>query len=275
MKYWSGQRALKVPKLGFGTYQLKGESAVLAVQTALELGLRHIDTASIYDNEEEVGTALQLSSVPREDIFLTTKLWLDSLDEKGIKKSLNTSLQKLKTDYVDLLLIHWPNPEVELSESLGTMQELQKRNKLRYIGVSNFPLSLFKKAKQICPELLNNQVEYHPLLSQKKILEFVDASSDMFLTAYSPLMRSKVMQIQQLVNLAKKYKKTPSQITLKWLIDQKNVVVIFKSQNKERILENTQIFDFELEPEDQAQIFRLNNNKQRIIDPPFAPLWDS
>ena len=278
MEYWShpkiGKSPFKVPKLGFGTYRLKGRKAVFAIQFALELGLRHIDTASIYENETEVGEAIRSSSVPREKIFLTTKLWLDSLDEKGIKKSLKESLKKLRTDYVDLLLIHWPNPKVELNESLGAMRELQKEEKLCFIGVSNFTLPLLKKAKQICPDLINNQVEYHSLLSQKTLLGYMDQSSDMFLTAYCPLMRGKVNQIQQILNIAKKYKKTPSQVALKWLVDQKNVVVIFKSERKERILENMQIFDFELDEEDRSQLFRLNNNKQRIVDPPFAPLWD-
>ena len=281
MKYWiqtkgeeSPESSFKIPKLGFGTYHLKGAGAVFAVQSALELGLRHIDTAPIYENEKEVGEAVKSSPVRREDIFLTTKLWLDSLDEKGIKKSLKKSLKKLQTDYIDLLLIHWPNPKIALNESLGTMRELQKNKKLKFIGVSNFPLPLLKKAKQICPNLINNQVEYHPLLSQKALLEFIDKSSDMFLTAYSPLIRGKVNQIQQLIHIAKKYKKTPSQVALKWLIDQKNVIVIFKSEKKERILENIQVFDFELEKEDHGQLFRLNNNKQRIVDPPFAPNWE-
>ena len=282
MKYWphskmgeSQESSLTIPKLGFGVYGLKGESGVSIIQYALKAGIRHIDTAAIYENEAEVGEAVKNSSIPREEIFLTTKLWLDCLDEKGIKKSLQKSLVKLQTDYVDLLLIHWPNPEVELSESLGAMRELQKEKKLRFIGVSNFPLPLFKKAKQICPEVINNQVEYHPLLSQKTLLGYINQSSDMFLTAYSPLMRGKVNQIQQIINIAKKYKKTPSQITLKWLVDQKNVVVIFKSEKRGHILENMQIFDFELDEEDHNQLFRLNNNKQRITDPPFAPVWDS
>ena len=276
MKYWFHPtiKTLSIPKLGFGTYCLKGEKAVITIQLALKLGFRHIDTAPIYDNEAEVGKAIKASFVPREKLFLTTKLWLDCLDEKGVKKSLQKSLDKLQTDYIDLLLIHWPNPQIDLSESLGAMKELQKEKKLRFIGVSNFTLPLLKQAKQICPELISNQVEYHPLLSQKTLLKFIDDSLDMFLTAYSPLIRAKVNQIQQIINIAKKHNKTPSQITLKWLIDQKNVIVIFKSGQKKHLLENIQIFDFELDKKDHSQLFRLNNNKQRLVDPPFAPQWD-
>jgi len=278
MKCWESiklKNSPKIPKLGFGTYQLKGQKAVSSVEYALKAGLRHIDTATIYQNETEVGEALKNSLIPRKELFLTTKLWLDSLDEGGVKKSLQNSLVKLQTDYVDLLLIHWPNPKIELSETLGAMKELQKESKLRFIGVSNFNLSLLKKAKKICPELINNQVEYHPLLSQKSLLEYIDQASDMFLTAYSPLMRGKVTQIQQIKKIANKHKKTASQITLKWLTDPENVVVIFKSENPERISENRQIFDFELDKEDSEQLFRLNNNKQRIVNPPFAPQWEN
>jgi len=280
MKMWesaglSQVPAFKIPKIGFGTYQLKGLKAVSSVEYILKLGLRHIDTASIYNNETEVGEALKNSFVPRKNIFLTTKLWLNALDKKSAKKSMQTSLAKLQTNYVDLLLIHWPSPTIDLNETLEAMRELQKEKKLRFIGVSNFPLPLLKKAKQICPDLITNQVEYHPLLSQKTLLAYLKNRYDMFLTAYCPLMRSKVNQIQQIINIAKKHKKTPSQITLKWLVDQKNVIVIFKSENQKHILENTNIFDFELDKEDQDQLFRLNNNKQRIINPPFAPQWDN
>jgi len=276
MEYWTHPKdsSFKIPKLGFGTYGLKGESCLSAVQSALDLGLRHIDTAVIYENEAEVGEALKSSLIPRKEVFLTTKLWLDCLDKKGVGRSLHESLKKLQTDYVDLLLIHWPNPKVNLSESLGVMKELQKEKKLRFIGVSNFPLLLLKKAKQICPELVTNQVEYHPLLSQKALLDFVNEAGDIFLTAYSPLIRGKAIQIQQVLHIAEKHNKTPFQIALKWLIEQENVTVIFKTERRERILENMQIFDFKLDREDRKRLFRLNHNKQRLINPPFAPQWD-
>ena len=246
-----------------------------AVKWALETGLRHIDTAAIYGNEEEVGLALKEASIPREEIFITTKLWFDCLDKKGVKQGFQKSLQKLQTDYVDLLLIHWPNPKIDLEESLGALMRLKEEKKIRHIGVSNFTCRLLQQAKKICPFLITNQVEYHPLLSQQKLLRLIDETPGMFLTAYSPLIRGKVNQIQQIIKIAKKYNKSPSQIALKWLIGQKNVAAIFKSGRKERIVENSCIFDFELKKEDQEQLFRLNHNKQRLIAPPFAPDWDS
>ena len=274
MQYWSYDK-IQIPKLGFGTYCLQGKNAVSAVKWALETGLRHIDTAAVYDNEEEVGLALKEASIPREEIFITTKLWFDCLDKKGVKQGFQQSLQKLQTDYVDLLLIHWPNPKIDLEESLGALMRLKEEKKIHHIGVSNFTCRLLQQAKKICPSLITNQVEYHPLLSQQKLLRLIDETPGMFLTAYSPLIRGKVNQIQQIIKIAKKYNKSPSQIALKWLIGQKNVVAIFKSGRKERIVENSCIFDFELEKEDQEQLFRLNHNKQRLINPPFSPDWDS
>ncbi|MCZ0932076.1 MAG: aldo/keto reductase [Oligoflexia bacterium] len=272
MEYWSYSQ-FKIPKIGFGTYRLNGPLAVDSVKKALKLGLRHIDTAQIYDNEAEVGQGIKESKIPREDIFLTTKIWFDRLNSEKIKQSFQVSLNKLKTDYVDLLLIHWPNLDIPLEESLGAFMSLQKENTVRSIGVSNFTCSLLKRARQICPQIITNQVEYHPLINQQKMLNLIEGKN-MFLTAYSPLIRGKVFQIQQLVTLGKKYNKSPSQIALKWLIDQKNVVVIFKSAHKEYIEQNCNIFDFELEDKDKALLFRLNKNKQRLINPPFAPAWD-
>ncbi|MCY4322006.1 MAG: aldo/keto reductase [Bdellovibrionaceae bacterium] len=272
MKNWS-YNEFSIPKLGFGTYELKNFSAVETVKKALELGLRHIDTAQIYDNESEVGQGIKESKISRDKIFLTTKIWFDSLTSQKVKKSFQESLNKLKTDYVDLLLIHWPNSNIPLEETLQAFMSLQKENKIRHIGVSNFTCDLLQQALKICPQIITNQVEYHVLINQNKMLNFIE-NKNMFLTAYSPLVRGKILQIQQLIELGKKYKKSPCQIALRWLIEQKNVVVIFKSSHKTYIEENCNIFDFELEDKDKALLFRLNKNKQRVIDPPFAPEWD-
>ncbi len=263
----------EIPKMGFGTYGLKGEETFQAVSTALEAGLRHIDTAPIYGNEAEVGRAIKRSPIVRDELFLTTKVWRTSLTYEKVKQSLYKSLNHLKTEYVDLLLIHWPNREVSLEESLQAFKDLKKANKILHIGVSNFPLSLLKKAKAFCPDLLTNQVEYHPLLSQKTLLDYM-GPENLFLTAYCPLIRGHVFRLQQIVLMAKKYRKTPAQITLKWLIEQKNVSAIFRSKNKKHIEENCNIFDFDLEEKDREQLFRLSRNQRRILNPPFAPEWD-
>ncbi len=272
MKYWI-HKNIKIPKLGFGTWKLEKKEALFAIKKALEVGYRHIDTATIYSNEVEVGIALKESSIPREEIFLTTKIWRDNLSSQEIKRQIQKSLDRLKTNYINLLLIHWPNLEFPLEESLEAFENLAKEKKTLLIGVSNFPSKLLLKAKSICPSLITNQVEYHPFLSQTKILKVIE-DNQMFLTAYSSLARGEVLKSQQIQLIAKKYNKTAAQITLRWLIEQKNVVSLVKSKNENYIKENLNIFDFELEKEDQDKIYRLTNQKRRIVNPPFSPTWD-
>lgn len=273
MEFWSDD-FVKIPKLGFGTYMLRGKTAITAIKQALDTGFRHIDTASIYLNEAEVGQAIQESFVSRQEIFLTTKIWRDDLHSQNVKKSLHNSLSQLQTDYVDLLLVHWPNSAIPLDETLMAFQKLKDEGKIRHIGVSNFPCELLKKAESIGPALLTNQVEYHPLLSQKKVLDFIN-NSNKFLTAYSPLARGKILKIQQIVDIAKKYSKSSAQITLRWLVEQKNVIAIVKAKSLAHIKDNFNIFDFNLQACDNLRLFRLTNNNQRMLNPPFAPEWDT
>lgn len=272
MKFYTYQNK-KIPKLGFGTWMLQKEQAVRAVGHALEVGYRHIDTADVYNNEEDVGLALSKSPVSREDIFLTTKIWRDDLSPEKMKKQIKLSLDKLQTSYVDLLLIHWPNSQFPLEDSLKTLEEMVQKNQTQWIGVSNFPVALLSKAKKLCPSLRTNQVEYHPFLSQTKILKYV-VDNQMFLTAYSPLARGKILKSQQIEYVAQKYKKTPSQVVLRWLVEQEAVVPIVKSKTEKHIKENFDIFNFQLEKEDQEKLYRLTHQNQRIVNPPFAPQWD-
>ena len=267
-------KGIKIPCLGFGTWQLNGQAAFSSVKKALEVGLRHIDTAQVYENEELVGEALKKSSVPREDVFLTAKLWRYCLTgEAALIEGAEGCLRKLNTDYLDLLLIHWPFPEMPLEECLLALQKLKDSGKIRSMGVSNFTSSQLKKALKLCPQIVTNQVEYHPLLSQDILLEIVKKQG-LFLTAYSPLARGHVMKIQQLQAIGQKYNKTPAQVALRWLIEQENVAAIFKSANPERIESNFDIFDFQLSPEEREKIHRLTHNRKRIVSPAFAPQWD-
>ncbi|MCY4513216.1 MAG: aldo/keto reductase [Bdellovibrionales bacterium] len=280
MKYWTipnrehtQNQAVQIPKLGFGTYGLLRQTAVSAVEEALKTGFRHIDTAQIYQNEKEVGEGIKLSKVPREEIFLVTKVWRDSLQPEKVIQTTKESLLRLSVDYVDLLLIHWPNSEVPLEETLSAMESLVEEGKTRFIGVSNFPSVTLKEAKNICPLIITNQVEYHTLLSQDKILKTL-RELGMLLTAYSPLARGAALQLQQVRHIAEKHKKHPEQIVLKWLVDQENVAAIVKSQNSKRIQINFDIFHFELDPEDRKTLHALSRNQRRLIHPPFAPQWD-
>ena len=274
MDYWSARKGISIPKLGFGTWQLKDKECTKAVLKALEVGYRHIDTAQIYENEEAVGKAVDESGLPREELFLTTKVWKDFLDFREILVSVSKSLEYLRVDSLDLLLVHWPNPSFELEDIFSAFKELVDTQKVKYIGVSNFPVSLLRKAKKIAKSLVCNQVEYHPFLSQKKLLKEV-RKLKMFLTAYSPLARGKVSSYSALRSIGVRYGKSPSQVALRWLIEQEDVVVIPKASKEKHIKSNFDIFDFKLDKEDQDKIQKLQSKNKRLVHPEWAPKWDS
>lgn len=273
MKYLDLKGA-RVPALGFGTFEITGNACTRMVHYALEIGYRHVDTAQVYENEASVGKALKDSGVDREDIFLTTKVWMDKLAYSDVKRSTEDSLRKLKTDYVDLLLIHWPNENRPLAETLKALTELQAEQKTRFIGVSNFTVALLKEAvEEHGADLLCNQVEYHPFLSQKAVLDYLHAQG-MMLTAYSPLARGAVLKDNTLREISEKYEKSPVQVTLRWFLQQENIAAIPKASKEAHCLANFQVFDFNLSEEDMAAIEALGGNR-RMIDPDWAPQWDT
>ncbi|WGI17012.1 aldo/keto reductase [Methanonatronarchaeum sp. AMET-Sl] len=249
---------LEIPSIGFGTYRLKGTEAMKAVLSALKMGYRHIDTAEYYDNEEMVGKAIKKSNIDREKIFLTTKIWKTNLRYEDVKNSFKDSLNKLNTEYIDLLLIHWPNPDIELKETIKAMNELQDSDQVRHIGVSNFDVNLMKKAiKHSKYPITTNQVEYHPFKKQTEILDFC-RNKNIILTAYSPLAKGKVTENNVLKKIGDKYDKTASQITLRWQIQQKNVIAIPKASKKSHREENIDIFDFKLTEKEINKINEIN-----------------
>ncbi len=260
-----------VPALGFGTWPLKGSECREAVVDALGLGYRHIDTARMYNNEWEVGQGLKDSGIPREEIFLTTKLWSTELEGPKVKGYLEESLQKLQTAYVDLLLIHWPNPKVLVAETLAAMMHLREEGKVRQIGVSNFPPDLLEEALRHAP-VFCNQVEYHPFLSQQRLAE-ICRERDVLLTAYSPIAHGAVMQEPLLLEIARKYGKSPVQVTLRWLLQQEKVAAIPKAASQVNRQNNLNIFDFTLTQEEMTLIFGLARN-QRLINPAWGPKWE-
>jgi 2,5-diketo-D-gluconate reductase B len=264
----------KIPALGYGTWQLRKQECVTGVGKALEIGYRHIDTAQIYENEAEVGAAITASGVKRADIFLTTKVWNTNLKFGSLQKSVDESLKKLKTDYVDLLLIHWPITDVPFAEQLKGLVEVKKAGLAELIGVSNFTVAQMKEvAETIGADVATNQVEYHPFLSQKPVLDYL-RSKDMFLTAYSPLARGKVAEAPLLQELGKKYGKTPGQITLRWLVQQDGVAAIPKAASELNLRNNFQIFDFKLDDAEMQKIHALAKPDGRLISPEWAPKWD-
>lgn len=263
-----------MPVLGFGTWQLRDKEAVAATRMALDIGYRHIDTAQIYENEAEVGTALAESKVAREKIFLTTKIWMNNFTAARVASSTEESLRKLKTDYVDLLLIHWPSADVPLSETLGAMQKLLDAGRTRAIGVSNFPVAEMKKAVgEVGAPIACNQVEYHAMLSQKPVLDYA-RKQGIAVTAYSPLGRGKLSDNLVLVRIGKKYGKSPEQVALRWLIQQPGVAAIPKAASEKHARSNFEIFDFTLDEGDRKAIDALGGDN-RLINPEWAPRWDA
>lgn len=267
-------QGIEVPKLGLGTWMLKGAECVQAVQDAIACGYRHVDTAQAYENEAEVGQAIAQSGVARADIFLTTKIWRDNVRAGDVQHSFEESLRRLRTDYVDLLLIHWPVSDVPFDETMEALMEVQQEGMARLIGVSNFNTTqLHQCADVLKAPLATNQVEYHPHLSQKPVLDFLKAH-DMFLTAYSPLGRSKINDDATLKTIAAHHGKSVGQVVLRWHMQQPEVVAIPKSGTKAHIEENFAIFDFELSVEEMTAITELTAKNNRLINPDFAPKWD-
>ncbi len=266
-------RGHDIPALGFGTFELKGEEGVAAIRTAIELGYRQIDTAIRYGNEVEVGRAIREAGVPREELFVTSKIWFDNLAPDLVPKRVDEILERLGFDHVDLLLVHWPSKVVPMGETLAAFEEERTKGRARLIGVSNFTVALLDEALDVHnADLFCNQVEYHPFLSQQKLLERMGRAG-MLLNAYQPIARGKVFQSDLLNALGKKYGKSASQVTLRWHIQQDTVGAIPRSARIENIRANFDIFDFELSPEEMAAIHALARG-ERYTRFDWEPVWD-
>ena len=246
----------KVPALGLGTWRLSGEECRRVVERALALGYRHIDTAQMYRNEDEVGKGMQSSGVNREEVFLTTKVWPSDFSYKRIIETTRESLKRLRTDRVDLLLMHWPSQGVPLEETLSAMRELQEEGSVRHIGVSNFPPSMVEDAT-LHAEIFCNQVEYHPYQAQDDLLEQAK-EMDYLLTAYRPLSKGTILNDETLQEIAEAHGKTPAQVALRWLIQQEKVAAIPKATSEDHLKSNLDVFDFELSEEEMERIFGLS-----------------
>lgn len=262
-----------IPALGLGTYLIKGDDATQIVEKAIDLGYRHIDTAQLYENEAEVGTAIKQSPVDRSEIFLTTKVWPTRLAKEDFIPSVEDSLRKLKTEYVDLLLIHWPNADVPLRETIPELIKIKEQGKAKHIGVSNFPISLLGRSMGLDAKIICNQVEYHPFIDQSILKQWMD-HNDILLTAYCPLAQGRVINDNRLIDMANELGKTVAQVVLRWLIQQKNVMAIPKSSNADRLRENLEIFNFTLPDEMVERINTLCDPSQRFIRPGNEPDWD-
>jgi len=266
---------MRIPNPGFGTFRLKGEALKESVKSALAAGYRHIDTAQMYGNEGEVGEAIRESDVPREEIFVTTKIWHDRLRPGDLEASVDESLARLDMPYVDLLLIHWPSPdgEVQMDDYLNALKSLKDAGKAKQIGISNFTRAQVDQAVAILGEgtLLTNQVEVHPYLQNRALVEHCQAHG-IQVTAFMPLAVGKVMQDETLKAIAAAHDANPAQIALAW-IKARGLVTIPSSTNPEHIRSNLAAFDIALSDEEMTRIAELDRS-ERIADPDFAPDWD-
>jgi diketogulonate reductase-like aldo/keto reductase len=263
-----------IPAIGLGTSQLRGAVCAEMVATALRIGYRHVDTAAMYDNEEAVGEGIRASGIAREAVFVTTKVMPSELDEGNLQRAAEASLRRLGLSAVDLLLVHWPNPKIALARTMRALADAKRRGLARHVGVSNFTVALIEEATALCPEpLVTDQVEYHPQLDQTKVLRACRAKG-MALTAYSPLGRGSILRESTIAEIARSNGKSPSQIVLRWLIQQEGVVAIPRTSKAARLAENLAVFDFALTEADMARIFALARPDGRQIDTSWAPSWD-
>ena len=263
-----------IPAIGFGTSQL-GDCAEI-VANALKVGYRHIDTAWKYFTEKGVGAGIRASSVPREEIFLTTKVSHEYLRAPDFARMVDESLANLRVDYVDLLLVHWPTIEgIPLAETMGALAKAKRERKTRHIGLANFNIALTREAMQFCPEpLAVLQAECHPYLDQSRVLAFCREAGLIF-TAYCPLARGRLFKDPVLAEIAQAKGKTIAQIALRWLMQQGNIVAIPRSANPAHMAESLAIFDFSLTDDEMKRVHALARPNGRIANPAGrAPAWD-
>ncbi|MBS7810779.1 aldo/keto reductase [Roseococcus pinisoli] len=265
---------MAMPALGFGTWPLKGADCEEAVGTALAMGYRHIDTAEMYGNEEAVGAALAQTPIPRGEIFLTTKVWWDKPNGPAFRAAFEESLTRLKQPYVNLLLIHWPSPELDLPSVLTAMAKIRQDGLAHAVGVANFPSALLKQALALgIAPIACNQVEQHVMLGQQKLLD-VTQPAGIVLTSYTPLGRGEVLEHPVMKRIAEEHDATPGQVALAWLLSKELVAAIPKARGTERQAENLAAAQLKLSETDLEAISALPKDK-RFVNPDFAPAWDS
>jgi 2,5-diketo-D-gluconate reductase B len=258
-------KGAKIPLVGLGTWELSGRACARVVEQALRLGYRHIDTAEMYDNERDVGDGLRASGVARRDIFLTTKIWPSHFSPPAFGRAVRDCLVRLRVSEVDLLLLHWPNPQMPLAETIGALCKAKRDGLARHIGVSNFTVALIGEALQAATEpLVCDQVECHPFLDQSKVFAAC-RSHGMAMVAYSPLARGDFRRNDVLARIGAAHKKTAAQICLRYLVQQ-NIVVIPRTSKRERLTENAALFDFTLGESEMAELAGLARSDGRMVD---------
>jgi diketogulonate reductase-like aldo/keto reductase len=263
----------RIPAIGLGTWELRGRTCARLVEQAIKLGYRHIDTAQIYENEREVGEGVKASGLPRDELFITTKVWTNHFAPRDLERSVKESLARLRLTRVDLVLLHWPNPHVPLAETLGALARVREQGLTSHIGLSNFTVALIDQAVASCPApLVCNQVEYHPFLTQTKVMGACHRHG-LALVAYSPIAKGRVKGEETLLRIGQRHGKTAAQICLRWLVQQ-NVSAIPRTSRVERLSENLDVFDFTLSADEMKETFALGSPEGRLTNFAFSPQWD-
>ena len=264
----------RIPVIGLGTMTLKDEVCVELVEAALHLGYRHLDTAQMYGNEREVGCGLRGSGVKREDVFVTTKVWFNRLAAGDFERSVDESLERLALPWVDLLMIHWPNAQIPLAESIGALCKVKRAGLAKHIGVANFNIAMIEEAAKLASEpLAALQIETHPYLDQTKVIAAARRHG-MAVVGYCPLARGKVPGDEVLARIGRAHGKTPAQVALRFL-EQQNIIPIPRTSKRERLAENLGSLELTLSDAEMAEIGRLKRPGSRIVNPPQAPKWDT
>ena len=267
---------VNIPSIGYGTMLFpEPEKAVTLISEAIKSGYRHIDTARKYGSEQWVGEALRSTDVGRENIWITTKVTEENAKADDFARSVEKSLETMQVNYVDLLLIHWPQPKVPLSETIGALIKAKRHGLAKNIGISNFTVELIHKAAQISSEqLFTNQVEYHPYINQDKVIQTC-RNYGISVTCHVPLARGVVLEDPEIIKIAQIHQKSPAQVTLKWLIQQENIIAVPRALSIEQIKENIDLADFSLSNEQMGRISRLRSRNLRVVDPEVRrPIWD-
>lgn len=267
---------MTIPAFGLGTFRLQDDVVIHSVKTALELGYRAIDTAQIYENEAAVGQAIAESGIDRDALFITTKIWIENLSADKLILSLQQSLAKLRTDYVDLTLIHWPSPGAAISvkESMQALMAAKEAGLTRQIGISNFPIALMKEAIEAVgiENIATNQIELHPFLQNREVVAFAEQQG-LHITSYMTLAYGEVLKNATIQDIANKHQATPAQIVLAWAM-QLGYSVIPSSTKRENLASNLQSSNLSLDADDMAHISALDR-QQRLVSPEgLAPNWD-
>ena len=266
-------QGISLPKLGLGTFRMQGDVCRAAVESALGLGYRHLDTAEMYGNEEEIGAAIASSRVPRGELHVTTKVWHENLAPEAIRKAFDGSLKKLRLDHIDLYLVHWPSRSMKLPAVLETLMKLKREGRAKAIGVANFTTALLKTAvEEVKAPIACNQVEYHVMLDQTKLRKYMTAHN-IPLVAYCPLAQGKVASDQTLAKIGKKHDASAAQVALKWLLDQDGVAAIPKASRAESQKANLDALKVKLDDDDRKAIAALPKDR-RCVSPGFGPDWD-